>query len=192
MTIEEKLAHFQDAAIEDVKKKKAGILREYRETLDREFARHKESVDLQMKQDLEARTVFIHREMNRDLSAGSLEIKHRLSAEQQKLTDNIFGEVKEKLLRFKETPEYTEYLIRLIASAKELAGDDEVKIGVDPEDAPLIPGLEEKTGMKIETTDGPVLGGIEARIEARNVLIDETFGKALEEARENYRFEEVM
>ena len=191
MTIEEKLAHFQDAAIEDIKKKKAAALREYQESLDKVFAEHKENTDLQMKQDLEAERVLIHRKMNRDLSTESLEIKHRLSMEQQKLSDRIFGEVKDKLLKFKETPDYKEYLISLIERAKRYADGDEVSISIDPGDENLIPELEERTGLKIGMTDGPVLGGVEARIEKRNILMDETFKRALEDARENYRFEEV-
>ncbi len=191
MTNEEKLAHFQNAATEGINRKKAAALREYQDALDKEFARHRETTELQMKDELAAQRVLARREMNRDLSAESLEIKHRLSMEQQKLTDRIFGEVKDKLKKFKQTPEYTEMLVRLIGKVKELSGGDDVKISIDPKDEELIPELEKRTGMHIDITEEAVFGGIEARIESKNIFMDETFKRALEDARENYRFEEV-
>ena len=191
MTRDEKLQHFYNVTIDDANRQRKKILKDYQKSLETEYRLHVENRNLQVKNDIEVRSALVRRNINREFSSESLEIKHAMSDEQGRIIESLFKEAEKKLQVFKKTPEYVDYLCGLIDKVKAFAGKDEVKIFIDPSDniPEKIKILEERAGQRIYFSSEPVWGGLVARIESKNILIDETFKTALEEAKENYSFE---
>lgn len=188
MTIEEKLEHIMNSSIEDAKAQSEAMLSKYTSALDTEFEEYKHSVDTNAGQRLKAETNHIKMETNRELASKQIEIKRAISKKQSELKDKLFVEVKDKLATFMRTPDYMSMLERQIKAAKAFAGEDEIIIYVDPADEAIIPSLQMNTGLPISVSRYSFSGGTRAVIRAKNILIDNSFEKKLEEAYETFTF----
>ena len=189
MTNDEKLQHIYNVAIKDADRQRRGILEAYQEGLDKEYQRHVSEKQQRIQNETEERSALIQRELNKKFSAESLEIKHSLSLKRKELLDFLFNEVKEKLLAFKKTPDYVPYLVKLIKKAETFAGNDPMTVYIDKSDQGLSEEIEKLSGIKPETGRENILGGIQARIESRHILIDRSWKRAIEEQKENYSLE---
>lgn len=175
MTAEEKLQHFYDASIEDAAKEAASLQKEHLEALEKMFQEHKETKERQADARLQAESDNLKREINKTVSAKQLEYRRILSARTEEIKTNIFREVEEKLMQFKSTPEYLEYLCRHIQEALDFAGDDEMIIYIDPSDEACLPAIEQRFGFAPSLSRESWSGGMRAVIRSKNILIDNSF-----------------
>jgi V/A-type H+/Na+-transporting ATPase subunit E len=189
MNNEEKLQHIYEVAVKDADRERKAILKAYGEGLEKEYQRHVSEREQRIRSEAEAQIVLVKRQMNKEFSAESLEIKHSLSEKRKELKEVLFNEVNEKLLAFKKTSDYVPYLAKLIEKAKEFAGDDELAVYVDRSDANLVSEIESASGIRPMVSDEELFGGIEAKIESKNILIDRSWKSQIEELKENYSFE---
>ncbi len=77
------------------------------------------------------------------------------------------------------TPEYQDYLVHKIQEAVEFAGKDENSSILSPEDTGLQRTMVAHTGFAVQISKEPFIGGINATIPAKNILIDNSFMGAL-------------
>ena len=90
---------------------------------------------------------------------------------------------------YQASPEYEALLDSQIERALKFAGDDEVKIYIDPNDEALAHELSVKHGIDISISKYPFHGGMRAVIPAKNILIDNSFEKKIAEAKEKFDVE---
>lgn len=189
MTTEEKLQHFYDVSVNEAKAEAQVQLDAYRQELEQQFDAYKKNKDNETALLLKAESDQASRTINKVLSASQLDIKRSWSKKQNELKDQLFGEVKQLLLDFKETPEYDRYLEAKINEAKEFAENDEAEYYLSPQDAAKASALSASTGVKIQISDHDFMGGIQARIPQKNILIDNSFLGAFENERQNFTFD---
>ena len=67
-----------------------------------------------------------------------------------------------------------------------LAGEDNLYIFISEGDAGRLTSLIERTGFPLQVSDTSFIGGIQARIPERNILIDDSFQGALETLRREF------
>jgi len=91
-----------------------------------------------------------------------------------------------KLAAYQSSPAYEALLDSQIDKALKFAGNDEVKIYIDPNDEALINKLSAKHGIDIAISKYPFHGGIRAVIPAKNILIDNSFEKKIAEAKDKF------
>ena len=128
MTTEEKLQHFYNASIESAAKDAEQLQQEHQAALDKIFQEHKETAERQAKAQLKAESDNIKREINKTVSARQLEYRRIISAKKEEIKKKVFDEVESKLLSFKSSPEYIEYLYKMIQEALDFAAEDEMVI----------------------------------------------------------------
>ena len=189
MTTEEKLKHFQDICMSDARDKSARLLDDYMNALEKTFEEHKTEARKRAEMQIEAETEKLEREINKKLSIGQLDLRRKISRRQEELKDKLFVELKDRLANFMETREYQTLLEQQVKAAKEFAGDEELIIYMDPSDEDKARRLAMHNNASIKISEYSFLGGIRAVIPGKHILIDNSFGTQLEEARHAFKFD---
>lgn len=188
MTTEEKLNRFLNTSVNDAMQQSTEIIERYTTALESEFEDFKNSIDNQIEQQLKAETNKIRILTNRELAEKQIEIKRKASKRQDEIKDKIFAEVLDKLADFKSTPDYPALLVKQIKMELEFAGTDEITVYIDPADVALLDSLKQETGAPITINESSFFGGTKAIIPSKNILIDNSFRKKLDEANESFTF----
>lgn len=188
MTIEHKLKHFEEICTRDAAEKYEKMISDYTAYQESVLKEHMEQANKQAELQLQTETEKIRREANKELSVNQIAIKRRYSQKKEELQEKIFTELRDRLARFMETPQYEAMLIKQIKKAKEFAGNEEIHIYIDPADQEKRHILSMQTDCDIRVSQYPFIGGTRAVIASKNVLIDNSFETKLKEAGENFQF----
>ncbi|RGY97380.1 V-type ATP synthase subunit E [Clostridium sp. AM58-1XD] len=188
MTTEEKLQHFLDFCMEDVRTRSGKMLDDYMASLEQTFEEHKADAERRAEMRIRIQKENIKRELNKQLSIEQLNIKRSLSKKQDELKDMLFVELRDYLAHFMDSPAYHELLEKQVKEAKEFAGSEEMTIYMDPCDADQVSRLALHHNVTIKVSEYSFLGGIRAVIPSKNILIDNSFATKMEEARHNFTF----
>ena len=189
MTTEEKLQHFYDVSMESAREEAQKALEEYRRALDDMFEEHKKEKEKSAELRLKLETENAKREINKALSAEQLHIKRKLSKKQQELREKIFIDLQAKLEIFRKSSDYPKWLEEKIKEAQNIADSDEIQIYLSKIDENLKESIEAETGIFIQLSEEPFMGGMRAVIPAKNILIDQTFLTMFESEKEEFNFD---
>lgn len=190
LTTEEKLEVFYNHSIEIAQREAERLVTDHQAALDQLFSEHQTSKQRQKAAELEAETAKLKRDNNKALSAQQLQIKRTLSLKHLEYKDKLFAEAQEKLMAFKESPDYVDYLCRKIQAAIDFAPKDSIEFFLDASDAGLRDEVSAKTGVEVQIDRESFLGGLRAVIPERHILIDHSFASMLQEERDSFIFEE--
>ena len=150
---------------------------------------HKKEKDQEIALTLKTETDQASREVNRILSSQLLEIKREGSKRHEQYKDKIFQEVLGLLEEFRATDAYEDYLKRKIQEALDFAEKDPVTFYLSQEDSGMRTRIAEATGVDIEVAKRSFLGGIQAEIPDKNILIDSSFLEAYRNEKSNFTFD---
>lgn len=189
MTTEEKLQHFYDVSMESAREEAQKALEEYIRALDDMFEEHKKEKEKSAELRLKLETENAKREINKALSAEQLHIKRKLSKKQQELREKIFIDLQAKLEIFRKSSDYPQWLEEKIKEAQNIADSDEIQIYLSKIDENLKESIEAETGISIQLSEEPFMGGMRAVIPAKNILIDQTFLTMFESEKEEFNFD---
>ena len=189
MTTEEKLQHFYDVSMESAREEAQKALEEYRRALDDMFEEHKKEKEKSVELRLKLETENAKRAINKALSAEQLHIKRKLSKKQQELREKIFIDLQAKLEIFRKSSDYPQWLEEKIKEAQNIADSDEIQIYLSKIDENLKESIEAETGISIQLSEEPFMGGMRAVIPAKNILIDQTFLTMFESEKEEFNFD---
>ncbi len=189
MTTEEKLQHFYDAAVKEAHDNADRLLKDYEKELGSLLEEHKKEKDQEIALTLKTETDQASREVNRILSSQLLEIKREGSKRHEQYKDKIFQEVLGLLEEFRATDAYEDYLKRKIQEALDFAEKDPVTFYLSQEDSGMRTRIAEATGVDIEVAKRSFLGGIQAEIPDKNILIDSSFLEAYRNEKSNFTFD---
>jgi hypothetical protein len=189
LTIEEKLQHFREACMADAMAASEKILSDYKNALEKDFLDYQNSEIKLADMEVKTETTRIDKEINKELALEQIKLRMELSKKAAELKEKIFTQLDRRLADYQASPEYEALLDSQIERALKFAGDDEVKIYIDPNDEALAHGLSVKHGIDISISKYPFHGGMRAVIPAKNILIDNSFEKKIAEAKEKFDVE---
>jgi V-type proton ATPase subunit E len=189
LTIEEKLQHFKEACVADAMAAAEKILSDYRSALDKDFADYQSSEIRLADMEVKTETTRIDKETNKELALEQIKLKMEISKKAAELKEKIFSQLEAKLATYQSSPAYEALLDSQIDKALKFAGNDEVKIYIDPNDEALAHKLSVKHGIDIAISKYPFHGGLRAVIPAKNILIDNSFEKKIAEAKDKFDVE---
>ena len=187
MTTEEKLIHFQEDAMLTARKQSSTELDAFTKNLDRLYEEHCQSAKLSADNQLKLSKEALHREHNRQLSKKQLETKRRLALTRDAHTEALYNLVLEMISEYKKTPKYLEALVKNVEEAKKTAGSESLIVFIDKTDEALLEALSKKTGVPVDLSKEDILGGIEAVMPDRKILIDMSFSQKLLETKNNLK-----
>ena len=188
MTTEEKLKHFSEVSMETAREEAQRAITEYKAVLEDEMEQHKKEKQAASENQFRIEAENAAREINKALSAEQLHIKRKLSRKQQELREILFSEIQEQLRAFTKSG-YADWLETKVKKALVIAGEDEIQINLSPEDADLIPEIENRTGIKPFLAETSFLGGIRAVIPQKNILIDDTLLTSFQNEKESFNYD---
>ena len=194
LTTEEKLQHFYDLSIEAAVTDANNLISDHKAALDKLFADHKAVKLQQAETELQAESDKIKREFNKEISTKQIQIKRNLSARGDEFREQLFAEVEEKLLAFKQTPDYLSMLCRQIREALDFAGDDEMTIYIDPSDRALADEIVRNIhidNFAPTISEESFIGGMRAVIRSKNILIDNSFLTLMKDEKDRFALSEV-
>ena len=188
LTTEEKLQYFMDSAMEDCYKQQKEILDDYQTALNQIFEEHKAAALQKADMELKYESERIRMEANKTFAKEHLHIRRKLMQKTNELTEQIFEEVNTLLAAYKKTNDYTLLLEKQISDAIAFAGNAEMIVYLDPEDADKKPLLEQATLAVLTISNTAFGGGTRALIPSRNILIDHSFESKINDARASFHF----
>ncbi len=188
VTTEEKLNHFEAAAVEKARQKSLEEIEEHKAALAKIEAEQCAAKDREAALEIKTESESLNRSMNIALSKEQLEIKRQISKKHEELKDKLFIEIASRLAEFMDTPEYPKLLEKQINEILEVAGDEPVTIYIDPHDQSLLRNLSAVSNRAISLSSYPFMGGTRAVLESRHILIDNSFQTRLEELKEEFSF----
>ena len=165
------------------------ILSDYRSALDKDFADYQSSEIRLADMEVKTETTRIDKETNKELALEQIKLKMEISKKAAELKEKIFTQLEAKLATYQSSPAYEALLDSQIDKALKFAGNDEVKIYIDPNDEALAHKLSVKHGIDIAISKYPFHGGLRAVIPAKNILIDNSFEKKIAEAKDKFDVE---
>lgn len=188
LTIEQKLQHFESLCTRDATEKFEKMINDFTAGQEAMLNEHAAQTEKAAEFRIRTESEKLQREANKRLSISQISIKRGYSQKQEELKGKIFSELRDRLARFMETPEYDALLKEQILKAKEFAGEEEIHIYIDPSDQEKQNMLSLQTNCDVRVSQYPFLGGTRAVISAKNVLIDNSFETRLKESEENFQF----
>ena len=186
LTIEEKLQHFKEACAAEAMAAADKILSDYKNALEKDFLDYQNSETRLADMEVKTESTRIDKETNKELALEQIRLRMELGKQAEELKKKIFTQLEEKLAVFQSGPEYEELLDAQISKALTFAGNDEVKIYIDPSDESLAHNLSVKHNIDIAISKYSFHGGMRAVIPAKNILIDNSFEKKISEAKEKF------
>ncbi len=189
MTVEEKLDNFRTICVENARKDAAKAQNAAKAKLEASFEEHKAQKKESMRTRVYEETIEVRREFNRIESERRAEIRRKMAKRQAVIENRIFESVEAKLAEFRKSPAYAEYLIRKVSEAMSFAEGDSITIYIDPADKNSVTRAFEKRGLSPVVSNESFGGGVRVVLNKRRILIDNSFKKKLEEAREQFSFD---
>lgn len=191
MEISEKLDIFFRSAIGAANEESEAILGEQTRIYEESLAEYEKMRQAQFETEERLMQKRIGKETNRAVSEAVLQQKKEYHDRIEQCRNELFALVEEKLRAYRGTDEYRALLVKKINAAKELAKGQECTICLDAGDAPLLQELKRQTlalkeGCSLIVGEESFGGGIRAVIPSKNLLLDETLDRKLEEQRETY------
>ncbi|MGF0033692.1 V-type ATP synthase subunit E [Bariatricus sp. SGI.154] len=188
MTLEEKISHLKDAAMEEARAEANAIMKQHEDALMGVFEQHRTEEIRQSETRVKAERVHANQQLNMAMSKAQLELKRELSKTQNELKKDLFREVEELLQEYMKTEEYRSLLVEYIRKAAKFADGAAMTIYINPTDADKKEYLEEYTGMMLTVSKEDFIGGVRAVIREKNILIDHAFKGALENEYQKFSF----
>lgn len=188
MTIEEKLEHFESLCYGDAAERSDKMLADYTASLKAILEEHKKDARRQADMQVAAEAEKIEHDINKKLSIEQINIKREYSRKQEELKTMLISELRNRLALFMDSAEYQHFLESEVKKAMDFAQNAPMTIYLDPSDADKQNRIALHTGADIRLADTTFLGGIQAVIPSRNILIDNSFKTKLEEISERFQF----
>lgn len=188
LTIEEKIARIQSAAMTEARAQGNAIIEQHRTALEHVYEQHKNEAKKQAELRIKAEQTNIKHQLNMSTSKAQLDLKRELGKTQKRLKKELFSEVSRILEEYMKTEEYKHLLVEYIEKAAEFANGAEVTIYINPTDADKKEFLEEHTGMTVTVSKEDFTGGVRTVIHERNILIDHAFKGAIEREYQKFAF----
>ena len=188
LTVEEKISHIREAAMEEARARGNEIIHQHQKALEGVFKTHKQEAVMQADTRIKTETASARQQLNTVTSKGQLKLRRQLSRVQNELKNKLFEEVRAMTEEYMKTEAYKELLVSYIAKAARFADGNPLTIYINSSDEDKKEFLEKRTGMTVTVSEEDFLGGIRSIIPGRNILIDHSFSGALEKEYEEFTF----
>jgi vacuolar-type H+-ATPase subunit E/Vma4 len=188
LTIDDKISHLQEAAMEEARAEGNAIIKQHENALLGVFEQHRTEMLRQSETRVKTERGGAQQQLNMAMSKAQLELKRELSKTQKELKDALFEEVHEVVREYMESKEYPRLLVAYIEKAAKFANGAPMTIYINPSDVDKKEYLEEHTGMALTVSKEDFIGGVRAVIKEKNILIDHAFKGAIENEYRKFMF----
>ena len=134
MTVEEKISHIREAAMEEARARGNEIIDQHQKALEGVFKTHKQEAVMQADTRIKTETASARQQLNTVTSKGQLKLRRQLSRVQNELKNKLFEEVRAMTEEYMKTEAYKELLVSYIAKAARFADGNSLIIYINSSD----------------------------------------------------------
>lgn len=186
--IEKKLAEFSNLILNEAKEQQGRILNEV-ETEKQKIMQDKELEFLgEAYEDIQKAVARNEKSGNERIQRVEMELKKELIHKRERIIDEVFQSVREKLDAFKKTPAYGEWMVKLARKALAEAGAGAAELYLAAEDIALQPMLKEAFPQVtvLREAGNTQIGGVTVQNKDRNVFCDYSIAALLEQQKQAF------
>ena len=181
---EERAAKFFDAITKDAEERHEEMTRKTRETVESGLEKAKTKAHSQAQAKIERERMLKEQEFNRTVANERTQQRARLTDKRGAITDEVFGDAREKLVAFTESDGYADFLKKSAAGFAAVFPQGDVT--VRPGDMRFADDIKKAFGRdcKVESSDEITIGGCRAGVAGGSTVADDTLDTRLEAQRE--------
>ena len=182
---EERAAKFFDAITKDAEERHEEMTRKTRETVESGLEKAKTKAHSQAQAKIERERMLKEQEFNRTVANERTQQRARLTDKRGAITDEVFGDAREKLVAFTESDGYADFLKKSAAGFAAVFPQGDVTY-VRPGDMRFADDIKKAFGRdcKVESSDEITIGGCRAGVAGGSTVADDTLDTRLEAQRE--------
>lgn len=183
---EERAAKFFDAITKDAEERHEEMTRKTRETVESGLEKAKTKAHSQAQAKIERERMLKEQEFNRTVANERTQQRARLTDKRGAITDEVFGDAREKLTAFTESDGYADFLKKSAAGFAAVFPQGDVIVYVRPGDMRFADDIKNAFGRdcKVESSDEITIGGCRAGVVGGSTVADDTLDTRLEAQRE--------
>ena len=183
---EERAAKFFDAITKDAEERHEEMTRKTRETVESGLEKAKTKAHSQAQAKIERERMLKEQEFNRTVANERTQQRARLTDKRGAITDEVFGDAREKLTAFTESDGYADFLKKSAAGFAAVFPQGDVTVHVRPGDMRFADDIKKAFGRdcKVESSDEITIGGCRAGVVGGSTVADDTLDTRLEAQRE--------
>lgn len=183
---EERAAKFFDAITKDAEERHEEMTRKTRETVESGLEKAKTKAHSQAQAKIERERMLKEQEFNRTVANERTQQRARLTYKRGAITDEVFGDAREKLTAFTESDGYADFLKKSAAGFAAVFPQGDVIVYVRPGDMRFADDIKNAFGRdcKVESSDEITIGGCRAGVVGGSTVADDTLDTRLEAQRE--------
>ena len=183
---EERAAKFFDAITKDAEERHEEMTRKTRETVESGLEKAKTKAHSQAQAKIERERMLKEQEFNRTVANERTQQRARLTDKRGAITDEVFGDAREKLVAFTESDGYADFLKKSAAGFAAVFPQGDVIVYVRPGDMRFADDIKNAFGRdcKVESSDEITIGGCRAGVVGGSTVADDTLDTRLEAQRE--------
>lgn len=183
---EERAAKFFDAITKDAEERHEEMTRKTRETVESGLEKAKTKAHSQAQAKIERERMLKEQEFNRTVANERTQQRARLTDKRGAITDEVFGDAREKLIAFTESDGYADFLKKSAAGFAAVFSQGDVTVYVRPGDMRFADDIKKAFGRdcKVESNDEITIGGCRAGVAGGSTVADDTLDTRLEAQRE--------
>ena len=183
---EERAAKFFDAITKDAEERHEEMTRKTRETVESGLEKAKTKAHSQAQAKIERERMLKEQEFNRTVANERTQQRARLTDKRGAITDEVFGDAREKLTAFTESDGYADFLKKSAAGFAAVFPQGDVIVYVRPGDMRFADDIKKAFGRdcKVESSYEITIGGCRAGVAGGSTVADDTLDTRLEAQRE--------
>lgn len=183
---EERAAKFFDAITKDAEERHEEMTRKTRETVESGLEKAKTKAHSQAQAKIERERMLKEQEFNRTVANERTQQRARLTDKRGAITDEVFGDAREKLTAFTESDGYADFLKKSAAGFAAVFPQGDVTVYARPGDMRFADDIKKAFGRdcKVESSDEITIGGCRAGVAGGSTVADDTLDTRLEAQRE--------
>lgn len=186
MKVEKKLEIFTQVTMSKVEEKRRQITREMGEAFNGTVDEAVRTAEKQSRERLRTERYKIDTLKNKQIVTASADAKRLLIALRDRLTEDLFADVKADVRAFTKSPDYEAWLSDNIRKSLSASSGGYAYVQIMRRDTPLADKIAKTTGLKVEVTDEDFIGGFRLITASHRAISDHTLAKRIQEERGNF------
>ena len=186
MNVRKKLDAFTNIVLQEAEQSRKEMLSEMNRQVDAACAEAERAARRQAEERLRVEQLKAEQLKNRDIIRASTNARKGLLTLRNKLTDEVFEAVTQKLRAFAQTSAYEDYLTQVAARLKAQNQGQAIILTFCADDMPVGRRVAQSLQLQAQETDEDIIGGLRALLPDKNAIIDESFATRLQKERSSF------
>jgi len=186
MNTEQKLEHFSQAITREVEARKRKARQEIVSDMEAEISKTESQQLAEIQAQINVQQQAIKRAGNIRITESQTESRKSLSTLTERLTAQLFDQVKAEIVAFTQSTDYEAYLLEGIHAIQSQSRQPYAYIQLAPQDMRLAATIEKATGLTTEQTEENIIGGFRLLCKNRSKMSECSIQSRLTQARQEF------